>query len=390
MQFSKTRKTVLRRLGLVGCSAITLLAAGAANADPMATPAISPPLAANANPSKFEAGPLGDVYVGGVASGYFYTENNRQGLDSSSKGDVSNAQLFIQKTDGPLQFYAQFGAYSIPVLEIPYTTSSTNTKNSFGVLPQGWVTWAPSSNFNIQVGKLATLYGAEYTYTFQNTNIQRGIVWNQENAVNRGIQANYSNGPFALSVSLNDGFYSNRYSWLTAAATYKFDANNVLVISGGGNLSKSTSGGSPTYTPILQNNQEIIDVIYTYTNGPLTLTPYFQYNHIPAMPELGVTKSASTTAVALLGKYSVTPEFSWGFRGEYISSSKGGGVTSPLFFGPGSDAWTLTVTPTYQKGIFFVRGEASYTKISDYTTGYGPAGNKGSQIRGIIETGFLF
>ena len=61
MQFSKTRKTVLRRLGLVGCSAITLLAAGAANADPMATPAISPPLAANANPSKFEAGPLGDV-----------------------------------------------------------------------------------------------------------------------------------------------------------------------------------------------------------------------------------------------------------------------------------------------------------------------------------------
>ncbi len=392
MQFSKARKTVLRRLSLAGVSAAALFAfgAGAANADPLATPAMTAPLSANVKPTKFDGGPLGEINVTGVVSGLGYVQNNKVGLDYESRGDISNAQVFIQKTDGPIQFYAQFGAYSIPVLEIPYTKSSDNTKNSFGLLPQGWVTWAPSANINVQVGKLATLYGAEYTYTFQNTNIQRGLVWNQENAVNRGVQANYTSGPFALSVSVNDGFYSNRYSWVTALASYKFDANNVLVVSGGGNLSKATSGGSPTYTPLLQNNQEVLNVIYTHTSGPLTITPYFQYTHIPAMPSLGVTKAASTTGVALLGKYSVTPEFAWAFRGEYISSSKGGGVTSPLFFGPGADAWSLTVTPTYQKGIFFARGEASYTKVSDYTTGFGLKGDKSSQLRGLLEIGFLF
>lgn len=388
MQQTQTR----RASGLLGgaAAAAVLLCAGSALADPLSTPAMSVPLSANVNPTKFDGGPLGEINVTGVVSGIGYVQNNVVGADYKSRGDISNAQVFIQKTDGPFQFYAQFGGYSIPVLEIPYGKASDNTKNSFGLLPQGWVTWAPSGNFSVNVGKLPTLYGAEYTYTFQNTNIQRGIVWNQENAVNRGVQANYSSGPFALSVSFNDGFYSNRFSWVTAAATYKFDANNVLVVSGGGNLSKATSGGSPTYTPLLQNNQEIINVIYTHTAGPLTLTPYFQYNHIPAMPSLGVTRSASTTGFALLGKYSVTPEFSWAFRGEYISSSKGGGVTSPLFFGPGADAWTATITPTYQKGIFFARGEVSYTKLSDFSAGFGPAGNKSSQLRGVIETGFLF
>lgn len=389
MQFSKTR-TVLRSLGLAGVSAAALLTAGAAAADPLATPAMSAPLSANVNPTKFDAGPLGEINVTGAVTGLGYVQNHKTGADYGSRGDVSNAQVFVQKTDGPIQFYAQFGAYSIPVLEIPYTKSSDNTKNTFGLLPQGWVTIAPGGNFTIQAGKLPTLYGAEYTYTFQNTNIQRGLVWNQENAVNRGVQVNYASGPFSASVSVNDGFYSNRYSWLTGFAAYKFDDNNVLAISGGGNLSKSTSGGSPTATPILQNNQEVLNVIYTHTAGPLTITPYFQYTHIPRMPELGVTSAASTTGVALLGKYSVSPEFSWAFRGEYISSSKGGGVTSPLFFGPGADAWSLTLTPTYQKGIFFARGEVSYTKVSDYTFGFGRAGNHSSQTRLLLETGFLF
>jgi hypothetical protein len=386
MQTSKT----VRRLGLAGCSALAMLAVGGvAAADPLATPAISPPLAANPEPTKLDGGPLGDIYVGGVVSGYGYAQNHKVGTDSSTRGDISNAQVWVQKTDGPLQFYAQFGGYSIPVVEIPYTKASDNTKNTFGLLPQGWVTWAPASNFSVQVGKLPTLYGAEYTYTFQNTNIQRGINWNQENAVNRGVQANYSNGPFALSVSLNDGFYSNRYSWVTAAATFKVNPENTLVISGGANLSKSTSGGSPTATPIVQNNQEIIDVIWTYSKGPLTLTPYFQYNHVPDIPELGI-KAASTIGVSLLGKYSVSPEFSWGFRGEYMSSSKGGGVTSMNFFGPGADVWTATITPTYQKGAFFARAEASYVHLSNYTAGFGQAGDRKGQLRGVLEVGFLF
>jgi hypothetical protein len=51
--------------------------------------------------------------------------------------------------------------------------------------------------------------GAEYTFTFENMNIERGLLWNQENAINRGIQVNQTIGKSA-SLSWNDGFYSNR------------------------------------------------------------------------------------------------------------------------------------------------------------------------------------
>ena len=38
------------------------------------------------------------------------------------------------------------------------------------------------------------------------------LLWNQENAVNRGIQLNYTQDPLTFAFSWNDGFYSNRYT----------------------------------------------------------------------------------------------------------------------------------------------------------------------------------
>jgi len=58
--------------------------------------------------------------------------------------------------------------------------------------------------------------GAESTFTYQNFNIERRIVWNQENAINRGIQVNQTLASTWLPRHWNDGYYSNRYSWLRA------------------------------------------------------------------------------------------------------------------------------------------------------------------------------
>ncbi len=44
--------------------------------------------------------------------------------------------------------------------------------------------------------------GRGYTFTFQNTNIHRGVLWNQENAVNKGVQLNYASGPLSISASV--------------------------------------------------------------------------------------------------------------------------------------------------------------------------------------------
>ncbi len=73
-------------------------------------------------------------------------------------------------------------------------------------------------NFNVEIGALPTLIGDEYTFTFENMNIERGLLWNQEPAVSRGIQLNDTYKKLTLSFSWNDGFYSNRYTSLVGLA----------------------------------------------------------------------------------------------------------------------------------------------------------------------------
>ena len=90
-------------------------------------------------------------------------------------------------------------------------------------------------NFNVEVGALPTLIGAEYTFSFENMNIERGLLWNQENAVNRGIQLNDTYKKLTVAFSWNDGFYSNRYTWLSGSLAYAFNASNTLSFVGGGN-----------------------------------------------------------------------------------------------------------------------------------------------------------
>lgn len=380
----------MKQLGL-SCAIASLVAglglAGAAAAAPMASPPISPPLVANPQPASFGAGPFGPVTVTGVVSGLGYTQNRPLATDEKSRADVSNAQIFIQKAEGPVQFFVQAGAYSIPTVGVGYAKAKDVTYATFGFIPQAYVKIAPTENFSVMAGKLPTLIGAEYTFTFQNTNISRGLLWNQENAVNRGVQVNYATGPLSLSASVNDGFYSDRYSWVSALAALALNETSTLAVAVGGNL--SDTGIATSATPLLQNNQDILNVIYTYTSGPLTLTPYFQYTRVAASPRLGIADKGSTTGVALLGKYSFDGGFSLAGRAEYIDSKAG---TTNLLYGAGSKAWSLTVTPTYQAGVFFLRGELAYVKGSNIAAGagFGAAGLARSQTRALVETGVLF
>lgn len=107
----------------------------------------------------------------------------------------------MQKPDCIIQFFLEAGEYSIPVLAAPYIRTKKMTEQTYGYLPQGFIKVAPTVNFSLMVGKLPTLFGAEYTFTYQNMNVQRGLLWNQENAVNRGIQANYTAGLLSASLS---------------------------------------------------------------------------------------------------------------------------------------------------------------------------------------------
>lgn len=370
-----------------GCAAALALtlgmgAAGVAQADPLGAPAMSASLSANASPTKVDAGPLGEVYVTGALSGMAYATTHKVAKDTI---DVSNAMVNIQTTEGPVQFFVQGGGYSFPTVGFPIGKATDTVKALYGLVPQAYVKIVPSENFNIQVGKLPTLIGAEYGYTYQNLNIQRGLLWFQENIVSRGAQANFTAGPVSASVSLNDGFYSGKYSWLTGLVAVNMGGGNTLAFAAGGNLSDTKRTSSAT--PLEYNNSEMYNVMFTHSSGPWTISPYFQYTHVPTIPSLGIVKG-STTGFALLANYRFNEMFSLAGRGE-INSSKG----APAFqYSPGADAWSLTLTPTWQFKTFFVRGEGSYVHASNFAPGsaFGASGNQANQFRALIETGVLF
>lgn len=54
--------------------------------------------------------------------------------------------------------------------------SKVATDQFWGVFPQEFLKLAPTNNFSVMAGMLPTLMGAEYTFSFENMNVLRGVV----------------------------------------------------------------------------------------------------------------------------------------------------------------------------------------------------------------------
>lgn len=357
---------------------------------PLPNPSMTVPLSTAAPPHTFNAGPFGTVAITGILSGMGLTQSNWVPGDKSTHWDLSNGQVFLQKTSGWFQFYLQGGAYNLPALGFPIISTVNTITGLYGPLPTAYVKLV-KGNFNVEIGELPTLIGAEYTFTFENMNVERGIVWGQENAITRGVQVSDTFKKLSLTASWNDGFYSNVYNWISGSAAYAFNSSNTLSFVAAGNAGSTTS--SSAATPFLQNNGSIYNVIYTYSHESWTITPYFQYTHVPANAALGIPVSGSTNGGALLLNYNFKHGISLAVRPEYITSS-GSAATglNLLGYGGGSGAFAFTVTPTYQKGGFFLRGDVSVVDARSATPGlvFGQLGLNTKQTRGVIESGFMF
>ncbi|MGC2502133.1 MAG: outer membrane beta-barrel protein [Silvibacterium sp.] len=358
------------------------------NSSPLPTPSITGPLQA-APPINFDAGPFGRLSLNGVLSGFGLTQTNHVAGDSTGQAALSDAQVFIQKADGPWQFYVQAGAYNILSLGTPYTPTGKQVSDLYGPVPVAYLKLVPNKSTSIEIGELPTLMGAEYTFDFENMNIERGLLWNQENAINRGIQVNQTLGKFAASLSWNDGYYSNRYSWLSGSLTYT-QGPHALAFVGMGNLGHTRF--QTAATPV-QNNSSMYALEYTYTKGNWIIQPYYQYSDVPTDSAAGIGKGASTQSGAVLLSRTLGHGFSLAGRGEYIAST--GSVsegTQNLLYGSGSSAWSATATPTFQRQRFFARGDISIVRAMSFTVGdaFGQAGADSTQARGVLELGFLF
>lgn len=327
-------------------------------------------IAADPNPISFDAG-FGKITVSGQASGLAFYQSNATNLfpgDEETELDVDNALITVQKSDGMFQFYVQAGLYSFPTVGIPY--DKAEDQNSFlGPVPVAYGKLQLSDSFSIEAGKLPTLVGAELAFTPQNINIERGLLWWQEPVSSRGVQANFASGPLSVSVSWNDGYYTDVWNTASGLISYAIDSSNTLAFD---------ASVTPDYGGAAGN--QIYNLMYTFTSDPWTFGPYLQYQSINH-------SGGSEWGIGVLASYQITPEWSLNGRVEYEDSS---GTGWTLAYGPKSSAWSLTATPTWQKGIFFARGELSYAGLSDETFGFGKAFNQDNQFRAMLETGVEF
>ena len=364
--------------------------AAAAAPTPLSTFVLTGPLSW-LPPATFDAGPFGKLSANAILTGFSQFQDNPMQGSNNADATLSNGQVFIQKADGTFQWYVQAGAYSLPTLSVPFTSAQSTLGNLYGPVPVAYGKLLLGKTTQFEIGELPTLMGAESTFTYQNFNIERGIVWNQENAINRGVQVNQTFGKYLSgSVSWNDGYYSNRYSWLSGSLTLT-KGPHVLVYDGMGNLSKTAF--QTAATPI-QNNGYMHAVIYTFTKGPWIFSPYFQYGKLPTGPAVGVLKGTSATGGAINASYAFKDGFSLPVRFEFLASSGSAtdGSVNMLGFGAGSKGATYTVTPTYQKVGMFMRGDLAWVHASKFTAGdvFGPDGSKGNQYRAALEFGFIF
>ena len=342
-------------------------------------------------PATFDAGPFGKLSVNGIVTGFAQFQNNPVPGDDDAQATLSNGQIFIQKAYGLFQYYIQAGVYTLPTLSVPFVNAQNTVNNLYGPVPVAYAKWQAGKNTQLLLGSLPTLMGAESTFTYQNFNIERGIVWNQENAINRGLQVNQTIGKYlSAAFSWNDGYYSNRYSFLSGSATLTKGPHS-LVYDGMGNLAKTVF--ETAATPI-QNNGYMHAVIYTYTKGPWIVSPYFQYGKLPTNAKVGVGNGTSATGGAVNVSYAFKSGFSLPVRFEGLTSS--GTPTDKsvnmLGFGAGSSGITFTATPTYQKEGMFLRSDLAIVHASSYTPGdvFGKTGADASQFRCVLEFGFIF
>ena len=177
----------------------------------------------------------------------------------------------------------------------------------------------------------------------------------QENAITRGVQVNQTLGKFTASFSWNDGYYSNRYSGLSGSLTYANGPHSVSFV-GMGYL--GTTNWLSLVTPI-QNNSTMYAALYLHKRAVDSSAL------LSVQQCAGKSQSEWYMGRLLAAVHLASPTLKRGFsltgRWRVLGSTGSNAEQSVnLLYGPGSAAWSLTVTPTFQYKHFFTRGDVSF------------------------------
>jgi len=292
-----------------------------------------------------------------VTGDYLYTANrddNIGGQNGYEDKFTYNAFLGIYKSadeKSPFGFGFSVGQAWFPVVgqePIPnpddgngaFSDSNTN----FGVFEA--YAEGKLGILTLTAGRFATNIGGEAPFTWQNVNIQRGLVWAGEPVWFDGIRISAQYGNFSGYVGVNDRDTDDGKMALEAGVGTSFNkidvGFNVLI------PDKKDNWNTKTYN--LTVNINYFDFL------PLTL--YVDYLSTPAKGD-----DIDSLGIALLGELKVNNKLSVGGRVEYVNNDGDG---DNYGIGKGNNAWTFTVTPKYRiNKYFYIRGEVSYVTLGN-------------------------
>ncbi|MBV8338452.1 MAG: outer membrane beta-barrel protein [Candidatus Eremiobacteraeota bacterium] len=381
--------------------------AQASTPTPSPAAAATPAPAASASPSPSPTPTstslaLGPLSVDGVFSAFsLFTSgvnatgalDTPTGIDVNNRTDISNVFLIVNKESGTFRYGFAAGAYNIPVVGFALNKTTQDGANTslYGALPSVYVEFAPNNSFNLQAGKLATMTGQESTYTYEDINIQRGIIWNMEPAVSRGVRGTLTGSKFNGALEVNDGFYSGNRIGFEGQITNTPSSSTTFEIV----FMVANASAPPNATASIANKQ-LLDPMLTYTTGKWTFSPYLLWVNSPKSAALGYINDEHAFGAVFMSTYALSSMWSLPLRVEYGRNGSSQSDTSAnanlLGYGPGSGAWTYTLTPTYRRGIFFARAEASDVNVQGFTPGlaFSPSGMQTNQFRSGLEAGVQF
>ena len=271
----------------------------------------------------------------------------RTNPDRVTFADLSNAMLNVTANAGKWQANASAGYYAFPTLGVPLAQTYQAGANTrlYSELPLAALQYNFDSHFSVAAGKFAALLGQESPFTWQNLDVQRGLGWNMEPTISRGIQASYTNGPWTLTLQENDAYYSGSNRAFEGLIGFAPTANTSLqfaAIVPGANV-------PPNPTVSIGNKAEY-DLMLTQTSGKLQLLPYYLWVTSPSSAALGYTNTGHATAAVLLAAWTFSPQWLIAARYEDARNQSSAADLSPnadlVGFGPGSSAQSFTVTST--------------------------------------------
>lgn len=177
-------------------------------------------------------------------------------------------------------------------------------------------------------------------------------------AVSRGVRFNLTGGKFTGAFEVNDGFYSGHYLGTEGSITLAPDSNTSWQF-----VYVAPNSQAPGNWTSSIANKRLYNFMYTATRGKWLLQPYVLLVQSPQSKALGYTASESAYGLVFMSTYTINPTWSVAGRIEDIANRSPITDASPnadlVGYGPGSGAWTFTLTPKFQRKQLFIRSDLS-------------------------------